>query len=714
MADAMGGGDKVVVLEHIAEFEQKAYDSAKSLNGYLTKLKKIVADFNKYKKASKTKQKIHAAPQKSSWHDELRLVWQRVHDAPECAPFRKPVDPGRLRIQNYYEVVQNPMDMRMILSKLDRAIYRDPWEFCDDMYLMLDNVGLINRKNSRVEELFVKHINPVMRALGYCCGERFAYTPPAVFCAGKPMCAILRDEQYYCYELRYGQPGFIRSFKHIYCKSCFAGFPEEGVNINNRSHSSIVPKRKFRMLSNDKVDHEPFEICKICYRRWHRICAMHSKEITPEAFECQNCRKARKMPEPENIFTAKKLPQCFLSDHIESRVKQLIVRKCGPRVAGRNQVLVRVLCSTDKEFEVKPLMKQLCGPDFPEKFPYRQKAIFAFQVVDGAEICFFGLYVHEYGSECPDPNKRCVYMSYLDSVNFFQPRDLRTDVYHEIILGYLEYARNLGYVNANIWVCPPAEGSNGYIFNCRPQEQKNPDAERLYDWYKKMLDKGIAEKIVSEYKDIWKQARDENLANVKALPYFEGDYWPDAIESYIREVEEERTKNKENTLQQQDDALIICSPNHGGKQKGTKNVNVTTSSQTATASVEKEVTQKLFDELERHKYLFFTVQLHNNDDLKEISDPDPVVSSELMDHRGALVSKSQEEHWEFSSMRRAKYSTYCLCYALHTELSNINKLWCNKCDAPAALHCNECDDFDLCSRCFELYGHEHLVEVLNS
>ena len=94
---------------------------------------------------------------------------------------------------------------------------------------------------------------------------------------------------------------------------------------------------------------------------------------------------------------------------------------------------------------------------------------------------------------------RRVYISYLDSVHFFQPRQLRTAVYHEILIGYLEYAKSLGYVWAHIWACPPSEGDD-YIFHCHPPEQKIPKPKRLQEWYKKMLDKALIERIVIDYK----------------------------------------------------------------------------------------------------------------------------------------------------------------------------------------------------------------------
>jgi histone acetylation protein len=114
-------------------------------------------------------------------------------------------------------------------------------------------------------------------------------------------------------------------------------------------------------------------------------------------------------------------------------------------------------------------------------------------------------------------------------------------------LGYLDYTKQLGYTMAHIWACPPSEGDD-YIFHCHPPEQKIPKPKRLQEWYKRMLDKGIIERIVLDYKDILKQATEDGLKCATELPYFEGDFWPNVVEESIKEIEMEQQKLQQQQL----------------------------------------------------------------------------------------------------------------------------------------------------------------------
>ena len=69
-------------------------------------------------------------------------------------------------------------------------------------------------------------------------------------------------------------------------------------------------------------------------------------------------------------------------------------------------VTIRVVFSSDKVLDTHALMKNRFQRSFPESFPYRTKAIVAFQEIDGADVCFFGIHVQEYGSDCQAPNTR--------------------------------------------------------------------------------------------------------------------------------------------------------------------------------------------------------------------------------------------------------------------------------------------------------------------
>ncbi|KAK4337365.1 hypothetical protein RND71_043322 [Anisodus tanguticus] len=489
--------------------------------------------------------------------DELRqalmpTLEKLYRQDPESLPFRQPVDPDLLFIPDYFDIVKKPMDLSTIKRKLDTGQYQDPWQYVEDVYLMFENAWLYNKKTSRVykycnklKEVFEQEIDPVMQSLGYCCGHKFVFTPQTLCCYGKQLCTILRDAKYMCYQNRI-----------TYCIRCFQDVQGENVTVDTLDPGvapQIIPKSQFVECKNDHLDYEPFYDCKDCCRKFHQICVLHLDTIWPEGFVCDGCLKAKAKKRKENKFSAKRLPSTKLGSFIENRVNNYL--KIKSTDAG--EVFIRVVSSSDKFVEIKPLMKQKFGnhENWPETFPYRAKALFAFEDFNGVDVCFFGMHVQEYGSECSPPNARRVYIAYMDSVHFFKPKTLRTAVYHEILLGYLEYVKQLGYTMAHIWACPPSEGDD-YIFHCHPSEQKIPKPKRLQDWYKKMLDKATDEQIVVDYKDILKQATDDNFKSVTELPYFEGDFWPNVIEETINEIESEQKKILE---EQQSQQLNDCS-----------------------------------------------------------------------------------------------------------------------------------------------------------
>jgi hypothetical protein len=69
------------------------------------------------------------------------------------------------------------------------------------------------------------------------------------------------------------------------------------------------------------------------------------------------------------------------------------------------------------------------------------------------DVCLFALYVQEYGDDCAEPSRRCAYLSYLDSVKYLEPQQLRTEVYHEIIIAYLDDLRTRGFNQITLWSC---------------------------------------------------------------------------------------------------------------------------------------------------------------------------------------------------------------------------------------------------------------------
>ncbi|KAF5906320.1 histone acetyltransferase, partial [Clarias magur] len=619
---------------------------------------------------------------------------------PESLPFRQPVDPSLLGIPDYFDIVKNPMDLSTIKRKLDTGQYQEPWQYVDDIWLMFNNAWLYNRKTSRVykycsklAEVFEQEIDPVMQSLGYCCGRKREFSPQTLCCYGKQLCTIPRDAAYFSYQNRYH-----------FCEKCFNEIQGESVSLGDdpSQPQTSINKDQFEKKKNDTLDPELFVDCMDCGRKMHQICVLHNDTIWPIGFVCSECLKKANKNRKENKYSAKRLPQTKLGNYLETRVNDFMKRQNHPE---SGEITIRVVHVSDKVVEVKPGMKSrfVDSGEMPESFPYRSKALFAFEDIDGADVCFFGMHVQEYSSDCPHPNQRRVYISYLDSVHFFQPRSLRTAVYHEILIGYLEYAKKLGFTTGHIWACPPSEGDD-YIFHCHPADQKIPKPKRLQEWYKKMLDKAVAERIVHDYKDIFKQATEDRLTSAKELPYFEGDFWPNVLEESIKELEqeeEERKREENSTASESVDATKGDSKN--AKKKNNKKTSKNKSSMSRAnkkkpgmPNVSNDLSQKLYATMEKHKEVFFVIRLiagPNSNALPPIMDPDPLMACDLMDGRDAFLTLAREKHLEFSSLRRSKWSSMCMLVELHNQSQDRFVYTCNECKhhVETRFHCTVCE-----------------------
>ena len=114
-----------------------------------------------------------------------------------------------------------------------------------------------------------------------------------------------------------------------------------------------------------------------------------------------------------------------------------------------------------------------------------------------------------------------------------------------------------------------------------------------------------------------------------------------------------------------------------------------------------DLTAKMFATMEKHKEVFFTIRLHSAQSgasLGPITDPDPTMQCDLMDGRDAFLTLAREKHFEFSSLRRCKFSTMALLYELHTQGQDKFVYTCNTCakSVETRYHCMKCEDFDLC------------------
>jgi len=415
-----------------------------------------------------------------------------------------------------------------------------------------------------------------------CNSQRRLFEPTVLYCNGVcGMQKIRRNSYYYT--------AGSKSNASQWCLNCYSLLKdEETIMLDDGTE---VRKKDLHKLKNDSMPEEAWVQCDTCDSWVHQICALFNgrKNKSAASYSCPKCDLA-KLSVPGSRIAAKPLkvaadlPHCKMSlaiekgleNHLEKAYMQRAVDTDVPpeNVEKVEGITVRVISNMEKTHVVRDEMfARYSRSGCPSEFPVRSKCIALFQKIHGVDVILFGMYVFEYGHNCPSPNRRRVYISYLDSAQFFEPKCYRTTTYQALIVEYLRYVKQRGFHSAHIWSCPPLPGDD-YIFYCHPSKQLIPKDEMLRNWYYQMLEKAKSEGIVLDIKTLhdeyFKNDGTESTlgqaSDPTCLPYFEGDYIPGEIEKIIKEIsaeDEAKSKNR-------DDLPSVTTSNKGGSKKGTR------------------------------------------------------------------------------------------------------------------------------------------------
>ena len=494
--------------------------------------------------------------------------------------FNAPVDPVELGLPDYFEVVKKPMDLGTIRKKLENGVYTRINEFEEHVLLTFDNAMLYNPDGSVVWNMakemkdkfksdFRKLLHQleaeedVKRRSGEACllcgCEKLLFEPPAFYCNGLtcPSKRIRRNSYYYVGG----------NNQYHWCHLCFQELKDNStIDLGEMQ----IKKEALVKKKNDELHEESWVQCDRCERWVHQICALFNtrqNKNQQSEYACPQCtieeRKQKNQLEgTSSTPMAEDLPRTKLSEHLEKHVREkveaFIEKKAEQKVSQEGcsledareklqmggAITIRQVTSMDRKLEVRERMKRRYAfKNYPDEFNFRCKCIVVFQNLDGVDVLLFGLYVYEHDEKNPAPNTRAVYISYLDSVHYMRPRQMRTLIYHEILISYLDYVRRRGFATAHIWACPPLKGDD-YILYAKPEDQKTPKDDRLRQWYIDMLltcqQRGIVGKITNMY-DLY-FSNPKNDATV--VPYMEGDYFPAEVENIIKDLEEGKTGKK--------------------------------------------------------------------------------------------------------------------------------------------------------------------------
>lgn len=456
------------------------------------------------------------------------------------------------------------------------------------------------------------------------------------------------------------------------------------------------------------------------------------------------------------------LPVTQISQYIEKSIRDFISYQSNIESSGLDPKIVsssfyvRLLSNKIESVEVLQALHSSYDKSDKENFTLNGKAkvVGLFQRWKGLDILLFLLYSREYNDECNIiSNRRTAYISYIDSVHYMKPYNIRTEVYHTFLNSYFSYLQQQGYTNVRIWSCPPFRGDE-YIFYSHPKEQKIPSPDHLLKWYKTLLTKAQQQGIVFHVSNLYDTLKEsmkwpishssrysdttiinDNLTDtelhrfIRVLPYFEGDYWPHVATQIIKEKKEKKAIPQNKKIKEENTAEIDSS--FIGLPFFIYNFL-----ERLISNKEKLIVANLYpycntcgDYITKESYYYCSTCKYSNIFCKMCSDNhkhqlqkldiniqpiienNPEITTPIIDNRQIFLRYSQSMNLQFNTIRNAVYSTSVLLYMFGNKDGLQYSGICDRCvlciEPGKCYQCDKCSDFYLCEKCYYKEGHEH-------
>ena len=340
---------------------------------------------------------------------------------------------------------------------------------------------------------------------------------------------------------------------------------------------------------------------------------------------------------------------------------------------------------------------------------------------------------------------------------------MRTLIYHEILIKYLDYARLRGYATAHIWACPPLKGDD-YIFYAKPEDQKTPRDARLRQWYIDMLTECQRRNIVGKVTNMYDLYFANESLDATVVPYLEGDYFPGEAELVIKDIEDGKSGKKGGAAGKKKKKQQSKSKNN---KKGTRSAGIDEEALAASGILDTskrpleeggrdEVMVKMGETIEPMKESFIVAFLNwsgakeedlvvpdeivryrqenkkieysdvasrkrdadgntkldtssapkddKGQEIKVIDDDQEDMDCEFFNNRQAFLNLCRGNHYQFDELRRAKHTSMMVLWHLHNRDAPKFVQQCASCLreilSGVRYHCETCPEYDLCKECY--------------